>query len=106
MFITSLVEKSKPAFQSEAFIVASAIGNVPPELSVWEYLEWTLQNWLHQPQIAKLSLLRVRAKEQQTLDSENPNINVFSSSLMAGFPYSPIQTLEGFSSISSTGFLT
>ena len=43
-FNTSLVEKSKPAFQSEAFIVASNIGNVPPDLSVWEYLDETLQN--------------------------------------------------------------
>ena len=62
------MEKSKLAFQSKAFIVASAIENVPPELSVWEYLEGTLQNQLYQPQVEKLSLLRVRAKEWQNLD--------------------------------------
>ena len=67
-FDTSLVEKSKLAFQSKAFIVASAIENVPPELSVWEYLEGTLQNQFYQPQVEKLSLLRVRAKERQNLD--------------------------------------
>ena len=42
---TSRVEKSKLSFQSLAAIAVSAIGKLPPVLSVWEYLIKHHKNW-------------------------------------------------------------